>query len=267
MKETFYFSHDYNASQDPKILNLLYDMKWEGYGLYWMLIEKLAEANGKLLLNDVRGIAFSSQVELEKLTKIISCYDLFCEDEKYFWSNRLLEHLNNRQKISKLRSKLGKKGGQATAKQLLSKSLSKINQSKVKESKGKEIINTLSNDSLVYGNNYKPDHNPPKRKNKILTDKQKIAVKRMQALSYFHDKGVENGFDYLLEEDDQANRKFIGLARAFETRYPDNWKEVIDWWFESENTWCDYRPNVFFSIDTYMKFENRNNKKDNYIIL
>lgn len=116
---------------------------------------------------------------------------------------------------------------------------------------------------IVSGNNYKPDYNPPKRKPKVLTDKQKIAVKRLRALSYFHDKGIENGFDYLLEEDDQANRKFVGLARAFEKRYPENWKEVIDWWFETDNAWCDYHPSNFFSVSNWMKFDNKHRQPTN----
>lgn len=110
---------------------------------------------------------------------------------------------------------------------------------------------------LLKGNEYVPDHDPPKRKPKVLTDKQKTAVKRLRALSYFHDKGTENGFEYLLEEDDQANRKFIGLARAFEKRYPDKWKEAIDWWFAGDNAWCDYHPSYFFSVTTWMKFDNK----------
>ena len=115
---------------------------------------------------------------------------------------------------------------------------------------------------IVSGKDYKPDHTPPKRKTKILTNKQKIAVKRMKALSYFHEQGIKNGFNYLLEEDDQANRKFIGLARAFEKRYPDNWKEVIDWWFASDNAWCDYHPSNFFSVSSWMKFDNKSNKSN-----
>lgn len=89
------------------------------------------------------------------------------------------------------------------------------------------------------------------------TQKQKEFIKRMKGLDYFHKLGVENGYEYLKEQDDQANRKFMGLARAFEKRYPENWKEVIDWWFMEDNSWCDYHPSNFFSIATWMKFDNR----------
>lgn len=144
MKETFYFTHDYNASQDPKILNMLSEQKWEGYGLYWMLIEKLAEAKGKLLFSDLKGIAFSTHTDEKTLKKIICDFSLFENNADHFWSNRLLDHLCKRQKISKIRAKLGQKGGLAKAKQLPSNSSSKTKQRKVKESKGKEIENTLN---------------------------------------------------------------------------------------------------------------------------
>lgn len=132
-----------------------------------------------------------------------------------------------------------------------------VTQDKIREDKIRENNMLPNGNNILRGNEYKPDHNPPKRKPRVLTGKQKIVVKRLKALSYFHDRGVENGFDYLLEEDDQANRKFVGLARAFEKRYPDNWKEVVDWWFGGDNAWCDYEPGAFFRIDTYMKFDNR----------
>lgn len=139
-------------------------------------------------------------------------------------------------------------------------------QDKIREDKIREE-NKLAITSVSSALNYKPDHKPPKKKPVVLTEKQKANIVRLKSLSYFHDKGVENGFDYLLEEDDQANRKFIGLARAFEKRYGDKMKEVIDWWFTSDNAWCDYHPSNFFTINSYMKYENKENNQPKIIHL
>ena len=38
-KDTFYFSHDYNAHNDVKILFMRQQLGMEGYGIYWFLIE------------------------------------------------------------------------------------------------------------------------------------------------------------------------------------------------------------------------------------
>lgn len=96
------------------------------------------------------------------------------------------------------------------------------------------------------------------------TEKQKAFLQRAKSLDYFHDVGVKNGFTYLEEEDEQANKKFIGISRAFEKRYPEKWKEVIDWWFSENNAWCDYHPSNFFSISTWMKFDNKKIQKYYY---
>ena len=42
-KETYYFSHDYNARNDQRILQLRFKFGWEGYGIYWALLETMAE--------------------------------------------------------------------------------------------------------------------------------------------------------------------------------------------------------------------------------
>lgn len=107
--------------------------------------------------------------------------------------------------------------------------------------------------------------NPPMEK-KVATEKQKAFLKRMKSLDYFHTKGVENGFDYLEEEDESANRKFQGIARTFEKRYGDNYKEVVDWWFAGDNAWCDYHPSNFYSVGTWMKFDNSSKNKTGGII-
>ena len=138
MKKTYYFSHDYNASQDPKILNMMAELKVEGYGMFWLLVEKLAEANGKLLLDDLKGLAFAWQIDSSKLILLATKFSLFDNDGTYFWSERLNEHLKKRQNLSKIRAKMGRKGGIAKAKQLVSNCLANPKQNVAKESKVKE---------------------------------------------------------------------------------------------------------------------------------
>jgi len=103
----------------------------------------------------------------------------------------------------------------------------------------------------------------PPMERRVATEKQRAAMARLQSLDYFHKVGVRFGLDYLSEEDEQANAKFVGQARVFEKRFGENYKEPIDWWFSEDNAWCDYHPSNFFNIGTYMKFENRK-KKNNF---
>jgi hypothetical protein len=103
MKETFYVRHDYNSRNDEKILKLRRKYpNGSGYGVYWMLIEKLAESSeGRIRLADIEDIAFELHLESEWITDVIKSYDLFNFNDTFFWSNRLLSDLKTRQEKSK----------------------------------------------------------------------------------------------------------------------------------------------------------------------
>lgn len=55
MKDAFWFQHDSNARTDARILELRAEMGWEGYGLWWALVEKLREATDYQLSNTIIG--------------------------------------------------------------------------------------------------------------------------------------------------------------------------------------------------------------------
>ena len=54
MKDTFYFQHDYNARNDPKLQDVLIDLGVEGIGVFWCIIEQLYEQGGKLPLRSCK---------------------------------------------------------------------------------------------------------------------------------------------------------------------------------------------------------------------
>ena len=93
MKKTYYFSHDMNARNDEKILTLRSEYGWEGYGIYFALLEMLFETDDtKLNITNIKSIAFSLNIKEKKLTEIINfCIKikLFEKDEKFFWSESL----------------------------------------------------------------------------------------------------------------------------------------------------------------------------------
>ena len=41
MKKMYYFQHDYNARNDPKLQALIVEMGVAGIGIYWCLVEML----------------------------------------------------------------------------------------------------------------------------------------------------------------------------------------------------------------------------------
>lgn len=140
MKETFYLKHDYNARNDEKILKLRTKYGAEGLGIYWMLVEKLAESSeGRLLLADIPSIAYELHSECERITDVIRTYGLFELNEEYFWSKRLMQDLAERNEICK-KAKLSAKVRWAThtRQKAHEKAHENANAMQGKEKRGKE---------------------------------------------------------------------------------------------------------------------------------
>lgn len=98
--KSYYFSHDYNAANDTKILFLRHQLGMEGYGIYWFLIERLADAGGKLPIELIPVLAMQMQSTDIKVKGVITQFDLFTIESGEFWSERLQNHLGLREKLS-----------------------------------------------------------------------------------------------------------------------------------------------------------------------
>lgn len=167
-KDAYFFSHDCNARNDPKILALRSIYGAEGYGVYFMLIEILREQpEYKLPITKYiwNTLAMQMQMEASKLEQIITdcCTEfsdggnntLLVNDGEYLYSASLLRRMGKVDDISKLRREAAKKRWEnqpckvsdgsedsnedANAEQKVSKEKErKENQSKAKQSKAKE---------------------------------------------------------------------------------------------------------------------------------
>lgn len=140
-KDSFYFQHDTNASQDEKIMGLLKDHGLEGLALFWIMVELIhQQPDGSMKID-----AFDSNVQMyagafgkdkERLFNVRSTFvqrGLFKEENGTITSERILRNKAYREKLSNA----GRVGGQASA----NKRLRTIVQAyKGKERKGKENI-------------------------------------------------------------------------------------------------------------------------------
>lgn len=112
IKDAFYFSHDSNARQDDKIIALRMKLRWEGYGLYWAIVEKLREASDYTLPRDYNAIAFDLRTEAKIIKSIIEDFGLFefTEDGKGFYSERMMRNMEEMNKKSqKARDSINKR--------------------------------------------------------------------------------------------------------------------------------------------------------------
>jgi uncharacterized protein YdaU (DUF1376 family) len=96
MKETYFFSHDYNARQDPKMQEVLMDYGVAGIGIYWCIIEQLYEQGGRIALASIKAIAFALHVSQDDVRSIVLNYGLFDNDGEAFWSPSVERRLEER---------------------------------------------------------------------------------------------------------------------------------------------------------------------------
>ncbi|GAB6393733.1 MAG: hypothetical protein MdMp024_0045 [Bacteroidales bacterium] len=111
-KDAFYFSHDFNARNDPKILLVRMKHGPVGYAAYFMLLEKLREEKGvRLPLSSIGSLAFDFRIDQEIIRSLVEEFGLFeIEDEEFFYSKSMRERVAKFEAIRKLRKAAGIKG-------------------------------------------------------------------------------------------------------------------------------------------------------------
>jgi uncharacterized protein YdaU (DUF1376 family) len=180
MKETFYFSHDYNARSDVKIKRLIAKHGLLGYGIYWSIIEDLYQ-NANALPLDCESIAFDLRTNEEAVQSIINDFDLFIIEGKEFGSLSVQRRLEERVERSKKAQKSAYSRWNKNANALQPQSDSNA----IKERKGKE--NKESKEELREAK--------PKNKITIWLDKNCPTVQKMkEPITYEQAEKLLNDF-------------------------------------------------------------------------
>ena len=172
-KDVYYFSHDVNASNDPKIVAMESEFGVISYAWWWKLIEKLASSEDYRLpfkkytfialdkelgilnenerpLNENEHNFFCSNESFLFINSLIHDFELLDCDDEYFWSPSLIrrqeERRNKYEKKQEQRRLAGIKSGEARRKKeqkrtVVQRDLTVVEQNEQKERKGKEINN------------------------------------------------------------------------------------------------------------------------------
>ena len=109
MKDSYYFQHDSNARNDPKIKAMINKYGIEGYGRYWVIIEMLRETSN-YKLNDKPYIWYAlaehMQCDVDAVKQFVEdCvadFELLTKDCSFFYSEALLSRMN---KLDTIRQK------------------------------------------------------------------------------------------------------------------------------------------------------------------
>lgn len=99
-KNSYYFSHDFSARNDPKLQKLLRKHGVAGIGLYWCVVELLHEQDGYLRICDCEDVAFALHVDAKMLESLLRDFDLFSADAQNFWSDSALRRIEERKSKS-----------------------------------------------------------------------------------------------------------------------------------------------------------------------
>ncbi|MBC6988968.1 Lin1244/Lin1753 domain-containing protein [Hymenobacter sp. BT491] len=116
VKDAYWFQHDSNAQHDERVLELRAEYGWEGYGLYWALVEKMRDApDYRLSMATLGGLAAGMGVLKPLLTGIItlSCqHGLFAleQESAYFFSPSLRRRMSQWDEKKAALSEAGKRG-------------------------------------------------------------------------------------------------------------------------------------------------------------
>lgn len=147
-KESYYFPHDYNAIQDPKMMMVLSECGLSGIAIYWIIIEILHQQDeGKISEDSLRHyIKFyasfdrnrSGEQMLNKIEEMLIKSGLLLNKDGIIYSERVLKNKEYRSEISQKRSIAGKKSAELRLNSTYVEHLS-TNDEQGKERKGKEI--------------------------------------------------------------------------------------------------------------------------------
>ena len=172
-KDVYYFSHDVNASNDPKIVAMESEFGVISYAWWWKLIEKLASSEDYRLpfkkytfialdkelgilnenerpLNENEHTFFCSNKSFLFVNSLIYDFELLECDDEYFWSPSLIRRQEERrskfEKKQEQRRLAGIKSGEARRKKeqkrtVVQRGSTVVEQNELKERKGKEINN------------------------------------------------------------------------------------------------------------------------------
>lgn len=114
-KDTLWFRHDYDASDDDKTMVLIEQLGLEGYGIYWVLIEKLrGRKDYKMPFSIIPSLARRYMTTPEKMKTVIMQYGLFqYDDEGFFYSESLISRMVALDELKQRRANAGKKAIEA----------------------------------------------------------------------------------------------------------------------------------------------------------
>ncbi|MGR3742137.1 DnaD domain protein [Companilactobacillus sp. DQM5] len=186
-----YFPHDSNARNSDKLLPVRMKYGAEGYGIYFMLLERLREEKDYTSIKDYNMLAFDLRVDSGKLKSIIEDFGLFAftDDGECFYSDSFKKRMEIKDAKSKKLSEAGRQGAEkrwnksdqeGKPKGSYSHPIANATENDSKKRKGKE---TKVNESKVNNTAKETDKEKPQQSTDNISDavpREKLALNTFQ---------------------------------------------------------------------------------------
>lgn len=225
-----YFSHDSNARNSDKIIKLRMKHKAAGYGVYFMILERLRESSNYMSVKDYNVIAFDLREDASLIKSVVEEFGLFVftDDGKYFYSKSLTERMRVKDEVKEKRSIAGKKGMESRWKN--------INEPSLFDNKTNNNNNTSYNNDIA--NVTTEDNNKENKKEKESKENTTKVVQKKDTAT----KAATNNLE-------KRKEAFYESLKPYLSKYPKEMlRKFFDYWsemnksrtkmrYEQEKTW------------------------------
>lgn len=197
MSSNNYFPHDSNSRNSDKILPLRMSMGADGYGIYFMILERLREEPDYMSVKDYNMLAFDFRVGSDKVKSVIENFGLFSftDDGKRFYSESFMRRMFKKDE----------------------KTIKARESAKIRWENEKEKCERNANASEIDASKEK------KRKgNNIKTDKKEHADFLSKIIEAFQSSYFEIlGIDYVVMSKGKERSAASKLLQEYKKKYPD----------------------------------------------
>jgi len=108
MSRKRYITHDSDARNDERTLRLREGSGAAGYGVYWMLLEMMRDAEDYMLAKDYKSIAYELRVGRSLVKSVVEDYDLFVTTDDKIYSRAFLRRMGTIDNVREQRAKAGR---------------------------------------------------------------------------------------------------------------------------------------------------------------
>lgn len=257
-----YFPHDSNARNSDKLIPVRMKYGAEGYGIYFMILERLREEKNYMSIKDYNTLAFDLRVDTSKIKAIVEDFGLFAftENSECFYSKGFNKRMEIKDAKSRKRSEAGKKG--ASKRWQKNSNATEMPSDENSKTENANAIATEKNSKESKGKETKEKENKEENTRKYSDEHFQLAKILKNNLSDAFPKEMSK-----VDLDKWANTIRLMIERDERTiesiAYVINWLPTNDFWFGNIRS-AEKLRKQFEKLTFEIKKEKSNKKQSAY---